>query len=700
MDIIIHSLYSRKEIFFRELVSNAADALEKLRFLFLKDRSAFPNQTLEDLWIQIEFDKNNRTITIADNGIGMTKEELINNLGVVARSGTLNFLENLKEQKDSSLIGQFGVGFYSAYLVADKVNVITKSLSDRAYMWESHAQQTFTIREYPDQSIERGTKVILHMKDDSLEFLDEYTLRQLAEKYCRFITFPIYLKVESLPEKEDSDQELEDTEGDASNVSIEKVQKNIMLNEQQPTWLKDPSEVKEEEYRALFSSLSMYSKNYITKTHFRAEGEVEFRSILFIPERPPFDFFTEELETSPIRLFLKRVLVSDKFTKDALLPRWLSFILGVVDSDDLPINISRETLQQNRIIQLIRKKLIQKSLEMIRNLAAKEDQSKQFAKDDFHTDNSSYIQFWKQYGKNIKLGVIEDAEYRKKLINLLRFKSSATSIQDDDYTSLKEYVSGMKKDQKFIYYLGGESLSVVKKSPFLEQLSAKNYETLFLIEPIDEYLLTTLTEYEGYKFVDVSKENLLLGTEDEKNLKSMLSEAKKQLKPMIEYLEHVLSIKISRVKVTSRLVDTPCMLVAPESGYSANAERILRAQALANPELFDFKPQQKILEINPNHPLIKRISQFFKTSKPNKGKDEISLILYDLAAISSGYQLEDVSGFSNRMQQVVSIMLDHYHSFLDITSDVDEDIESKLTEEKDVHKPHAKEYVSTGHEEL
>jgi len=428
MNIIIHSLYSNKEIFFRELVSNAADALEKLRFLSLTNRTLLDNN-LENLKIQIEFDPEEKTISIEDNGIGMTREDLINNLGVVARSGTLNFLEQLKDQKDSALIGQFGVGFYAAYLVADKVTVISKSIySDKAYIWESAADKTFTVKECANQSIGRGTRVILHMRQDSLEFLNEHALRQLVEKYCRFITFPIYMKVESSTE--------ESTEEEGEELESKTQVKNVVVNDQKPTWLKNPSEVKEDEYKALFLSLSPYSKNYLTKTHFRAEGEVEFRSILFIPERPPFDFFSEESESTPIKLYLKRVLVSDKFAKDALLPRWLSFVLGIVDSDDLPINISREMLQQSKIVHLIRKKLIQKSLEMIRNLAASEEMEESTPSSRKESNSTaSYSQFWKQYGKYIKLGVIEDGEYRKKLVNLLRFKSSKTVEQDpNDYT--------------------------------------------------------------------------------------------------------------------------------------------------------------------------------------------------------------------------------------------------------------------------
>ncbi|GJQ14928.1 hypothetical protein GpartN1_g6719.t1 [Galdieria partita] len=681
MNIIIHSLYSNKEIFFRELVSNAADALEKLRFLSLTNRTLLSDESLDNLKIQIDFDPENRTITIEDNGIGMTKQELINNLGVVARSGTLNFLEQLKEQKDSSLIGQFGVGFYAAYLVADKVSVISKSIYDKAYVWESTADKTFTVKEYADQSIGRGTRVILHVRQDSTEFLNEHALRQLVDKYCRFITFPIYMKVESnVSDEEDSmeeDEEILDSSYSKSKTQI----KNVVLNEQKPTWLRDPSEVKEDEYKALFLSLSPYSKTYLTKTHFRAEGEVEFRSILFIPERPPFDFFSEESEGSPIKLYLKRVLVSDKFAKDALLPRWLSFVLGIVDSDDLPINISREMLQQSKIVQLIRKKMIQKSLEMIRNLATSDEVEALSSehKDTPLTKGANYSQFWKQYGKYIKLGVIEDSEYRKKLINLLRFKSSKTSEQDpDDYTSLKNYISRMKAGQNVIYYLAGESVASVRKSPLLEQLQAKDFEVLFLTEPIDEYLMQTLTEFEGYKFVDVSKENLRLG-DDDKTIQSKLSKAKKRYQPLIDHLEQTLSEYVTRVKVTSRLVNTPCMLVAAEGGYSANTERILRAQALANPEMFSFYTPKKVLEINPDHAIIKRMLQFVKNRKGKKGKDDISLMLYELAAISSGFQLDDISGFSQRMLKVISFMLDNEKVFVpdNMTSTEEEEIQHK-----------------------
>ncbi|EME27643.1 Heat shock-like 85 kDa protein [Galdieria sulphuraria] len=677
MNIIIHSLYSNKEIFFRELVSNSADALEKLRFLSLTNRTLLGDESVDNLKIQIDFDPENMTITIEDNGIGMTKQELINNLGVVARSGTLNFLEQLKDQKDSSLIGQFGVGFYAAYLVADKVSVISKSIYDKAYVWESNADKTFTVKEYVDQSIGRGTKVILHVRQDSTEFLSEHALRQLVDKYCRFITFPIYMKVESSVSDEETLEEEEEEEAtlDSSQPKTKTQVKNVQLNEQKPTWLKDPSEVKEDEYKALFLSLSPYSKNYLTKTHFRAEGEIEFRSILFVPERLPFDFFSEESEGSPIKLYLKRVLVSDKFAKDALLPRWLSFVLGIVDSDDLPINISREMLQQSSIVQLIRKKLIQKSLEMIRNLATSDEveSSSSGHRGINSAKSSNYSQFWKQYGKYIKLGVIEDSEYRKKLVNLLRFQSSKTNEHDpNDYTSLKSYVARMKAGQDVIYYLAGESGASVRKSPLLEQLQAKNFEVLFLTEPIDEYLMQTLTEFESYKFIDVSKENLRLG-DDEKAIRAKLSKAKKQFQPLIDHLEQTLSEHVTRVKVTSRLVNTPCMLVSAEGGYSANTERILRAQALANPEMFSFYSPKKVLEINPDHTIIKRMLQFVKKRKGKKEKDDISLMLYELAAISSGFQLDDISGFSQRMLKVISLMLDNEKVFAQDFSTINEE---------------------------
>merc|ERR1711912_223323 len=489
MDIIINSLYSNKEIFLREIISNASDALDKIRFLSVTDKDAIGEGEVAKLDIKIAADKNKDTLTLTDKGIGMTKQDLINNLGTIAKSGTSSFLEKLKEGGDINLIGQFGVGFYSVYLVADKVTVRTKHNDDKQYIWESTADSSFTIAEDPEgDTLGRGTEITLHLKDDCKEFTEGDKIKDLVKKYSEFISFPIYLKetktvekevpVEEEEKKEEEKKDDEKTEekkdeekkddlevkdGDeAAKPTTKKVSEEVVewnqVNSEKAIWTRSPRDVEDEEYDRFYKTISKDSDAPLTKMHFSAEGEIEFKSILFIPSKAPYDLLEGKAKSNAIKLYVRRVFITDEF--EDMMPRWLSFIKGVVDSEDLPLNVSREMLQTSKVLRVIKKKLVTKALEMVRKLAekkkkkeddaeeTKEEEEKEKSPADEAEDNEQYLKFWKEFDKAIKLGLYEDSSNRTKLAKLLRFQ---TSKSGDNWTSLEKYISRMKKGQKNIY---------------------------------------------------------------------------------------------------------------------------------------------------------------------------------------------------------------------------------------------------------
>jgi heat shock protein beta len=610
MDIIINSLYKNKDIFLRELISNGSDALDKIRFLAVSDEAALAAK--KELEIQIRFDKDARTLTITDSGIGMTKADLISNLGTVAKSGTTNFVEALSGGGgDLSLIGQFGVGFYSVYLVADKVRVASKNNADDQYIWESTADSSFTVSKDPrGNTLGRGSEITLYLKEDAGEFLDQARLEDLIKRYSEFITFPISLyksKSESVEVEDEDDASESETSHDSDDLEVEdeadsyedekesKPKTEMVttwawerVNVQSAIWSRDVKEVTDEEYKSFYKSISKDFSDPSTWIHFKAEGEVEFKSILFIPSQAPYDMYDNYYQKSAqLRLYVRKVLITDEF--EDLVPRYLNFLRGVVDSDDLPLNVSRETLQQHKVLKVMGKKLVRKALEMLRKLASpkdsedEEDDSGDDAVEDVEDDSTKddpYLKFWEQFGKNIKLGIIEDAPNRSKLIKLLRFK---TNKSGDSFKSLEQYIEGMPEWQKSIYYISAESVEAVANSPFLEKLKKKDLEVLYLVDPIDEYAIQHVTEFDGKKLQSVTKEGLSFGDADEKTEKKRLDIYKESLQPLTSYLKKLYDSKITKVAVSPRVETTPCVLVTSQYGNSANMERIMRSQAFSDP---------------------------------------------------------------------------------------------------------------------
>jgi heat shock protein beta len=669
MDIIINSLYKNKEVFLRELISNASDALDKLRFLALT-ASDMLGET-KDLAIKVSFNDKLKTLTIRDTGIGMTRNELINNLGTLAKSGTKKFLESLSEGADIGLIGQFGVGFYSVYLVADRVRVVTKNNDDDQYIWESTADSSFSIVKDPrGNTLGRGTEITMFLKEDASEFLSQQRLEEIITRHSEFITFPIYLhkKTEQVVEKEVAEEDAAEKKTTEDGLEVEesdeeeekKVEKKTekveswdwhLMNGNVAIWSRDKDEITDEEYQKFFRVISKDPTDAASWIHFKAEGEVEFKSILYVPAEA-LNLYDEYSNRKPgIRLYVKKVLIQDDF--EDLLPKYLNFIRGVLDSDDLPLNVSRETLQQHKLLKIMGKKLVRKVLEMLRKLSLgkqdKDSDEESESKNEIYQDNSHpYIKFFEQFGKSLKMGVVEDAANRSKLAKLLRFQSSKS---EGKYTSFDSYLE--PEWQKDIYYLAAESIEAAEKSPFMEVARRKGIEVLFLIDPIDEYAIQNLGDYDGHKLQSLTKEGLKFGDEDEDTLKKRTKAYRENFKPLTKFLKELLAGKVSKVTVSQRVESSPSVIVTSQYGHTANMERIMRAQTFANPEVLKSMMAAKTLELNPRHPIIVELNKRVKQSPEDEATKTLAHLVYDTALLASGFTHDNVDDFTTRMYQVL-----------------------------------------------
>ncbi|MCP5018979.1 MAG: molecular chaperone HtpG [Ketobacter sp.] len=700
MGLIINSFYSNKDIFLRELISNASDALDKIRYKSITEPEESGLDIEPDFKIKIIPDKSNGTLTIWDTGIGMTKEDMINNLGTIARSGTKAFMEALNTGADISMIGQFGVGFYSAYLVANNVQVISKCVGGTQHIWESAAGGYFTVKEDTEnEPMTRGSKIILELKKESLEFLEEKKLKDLVKTHSEFIAFPIELYVEKTTEKEVTDDEAEEEEekkeeekkegeeekkegeeekkegeeekkegeeekkegeeekkegeeekkeDDDMEITEEKKEKPKktkkvkeishefeQLNTNKPIWMRKSDDITEEEYKNFYKSISNDWEDHLAVKLFSAEGQLQFKAIIFVPKRAPLDLFEQKKKKTNIKLYVKRVFIMDDCSE--LIPEYLGFIRGVVDSEDLPLNISREHLQHNKVLKIIKKNLTKKCLAMIQELYKNDEDRKKF---------------YEQFSKNIKLGLHEDATNRTKLAEFLRYQ---TSKSGEEMISLKEYVENMKENQKEIYYVTGESIKAVENSPFIEELKKRDLEVIYMVDPIDEYVIQQMKEYDGKKLRNCSKEGLEL--EDSEEEKKRKEELKESMKPLLEHFKTVLGDKIEKCVLSFRLRESPCVLVTSEWGWSANMERIMKAQALRDTNMTSYMISKKTMEINPDHPIVRTLKVKVEENSTDRTIKDLIWLLYETSILTSGFTLDEPKSFSGRIHRMIKFAL-------------------------------------------
>jgi len=635
----------------------------------------------------------------------MTKEDLIQNLGTVAKSGTSQFVEAMASGADMGLIGQFGVGFYSVYLIADKVRVVSKHNEDEQNVWESTADGTFTVAEDPrGDTLGRGTEITLYLKEDASEYLNQDKLESLISRYSEFITFPIHLnkfktetvevpvdKEENISTGEDGDDDEpepvefdeeeggEESEGKTKTETVKKWYWQ-QINQNSAIWTRDRSEITSDEYKGFYKAIAKDSEDPAAWIHFKAEGEIEFRSIMYVPGKAPYNMYDDYYNSkNSLRLYVRKVLISDSF--EDLLPRYMNFVRGVVDSDDLPLNVSRETLQQHKVLKVIGKKLVRKALEMLRKLALRGDKAEKGDTSEGEEDASKsedvvdddekaeleakeakkqeevndYIRFWKQFGKSLKLGIIEDSSNRSKLSKLMRFQ---TTKSGNRLISFAEYVSNMKDWQKDIYFIAAESQEVALESPFLEPFTNKDLEVILFTDPIDEYALQNLPEYDGYSLQSITKEDLKFGDEEEAD-KKRTEIYKDKFVTLSDWLEDTYGDKIDKVTVTSRSFQVPAMLVTSKYGHSANMERIIRAQAFNDPAKQGYMASRKTMEINPRHPIVIKLLDLAgdDAEQDKQGVRDLAWALYDAALLNSGFSMDDSKGFAERMFRLMQANL-------------------------------------------
>lgn len=608
LHLMIHSLYSNREIFLRELVSNASDAADKLRFEAVSNGDLYEGDA--ELKIRVSFDKDAKTITISDNGIGMTRDEVIENLGTIAKSGTANFMQKLSgdQKKDAQLIGQFGVGFYSAFIVADKVVVTTRRAGapvNEAVRWECSGDAEFVVETV--EKAQRGMTVELHLKDDALEFADNWRLRTIIKKYSDHIAIPVVMQKQTPVDEEAKEPEDE------------------VINTATALWTRSRSDVTDEEYKEFYKHVSHDYAEPLTWSHNRVEGNLDYTSLLYLPSRAPFDLYNRDASRG-LKLYVQRTFIMDD--AEQFLPLYLRFIKGVVDSNDLSLNVSREILQKDPNIDSMRGALTKRVLDMLAKLAKGEPEN--------------YNKFWKEFGQVLKEGPAEDFANREKIAKLLRFATTHTETAEQNQ-SLEDYVARMKEGQEKIYYIAAENFNTAKSSPHLEVFRKKGIEVLLLTDRVDEWLMSHLSEFDGKSLQDVGKGELDLGkldTEEEKQAKEKVAE---QLKPLLERVKAALTEQVAEVRITDRLTDSPACVVVAEHDMGAQMRRILEQ---AGQKLPDSKP---ILELNPEHPLVKKLEQ--ETSESRFG--DLAHILFDQANLAEGAQLQDPAAYVQRLNKLL-----------------------------------------------
>ncbi len=602
LDLIIHSLYTKKEIFLRELISNAADAIDKVRFESLTNHDLLEGNS--NWKIKLIPDKAKNTLTIRDNGIGMSPESIVQDLGTIARSGTRQFLENLKSadvKNRPELIGQFGVGFYASFMVADRVTVISRTAgpATHAAKWESDGQGQFTVESCEKES--RGTDVILHLREDAKEFLDPWRLRQIVREYSDFIEHPITMDVER--EKDGKKTLEEDT-----------------LNSRQAIWLRNKSDIKDEEYKAFYKQIGRDFEDPLKWVHMMAEGQLEFRAILFLPARKPWDYHFG-ITKPGMQLYVRRVLITHEC--ENLLPPYLHFVKGVVDSSDLPLNVSRETLQHNPLLAKIGKNLVNRVLKTLEEMR--------------DSEYEAYLKFYAEFGSILKGGV-HDFENRERVADLLQLESTLT--QPGKFTTLAKYVAGMPADQKEIYYLIGETRAQIENSPYIELYKSRGQEVLLLTDPVDEYVIPTLGEYKGKKFKPIDRAEAADSVSDEDKAK---------FKPLLESLGKSIS-EVKEIRLSGRLSESAAVLVADEHGMSAHMERLLHRMGRAD----ELPGDKRILELNPRHPVVQGLLKLHEVSASDPRVESIARLLYDQAVIAEGSRVKDPVGFARRMNELIA----------------------------------------------
>lgn len=624
LDLVIHSLYSNREIFLRELISNASDAIDKARFEAQSNESILEGNS--DWKIKLIPNKDNGTLTICDNGIGMTMEEVEENIGTIAKSGTKAFMQAMQEARATDqpeLIGQFGVGFYASFMVADKVSMTTRRAGDQnqGTSWESSGDGSYTIETCT--KADRGTEIVLHLKEEFKEYLDEWQIRSIVKKYSDFIQYPICMDITRTETLKDADGK--EIEGAGT---IDKVEEQT-LNSMKAIWARPKNDVSEEEYKEFYKHISHDFEDPFQTIHFAAEGTSEFKALLYLPSKKPFDLFMAERKRG-IQLYVKRVFITEKC--DALLPDYFRFVRGVVDSSDLPLNVSREILQEDVQIKRIQKSLVNKLLSTLADLKDKE--------------YDQYLAFWQEFGPVLKEGLHFDYANKEKLQELVLFQSTRTAA--GEYVSLKEYVERMPEAQKEIYYITGDDRASLEQSPLLEAFNAKGFEVLFMTDPVDEWVVQSLFEYQEKKLKAVDRGDVDLDSEEEKKEKDKKQEeAKKEFGTLLELINTRLADKIKEVRFSNRLTNSACCLVADEYGMNANMERIMKAMNQEVPE------SRRVLELNPDHPILKVMSEMHTKNPDNNRLHDYADLLYDQALLTEGSAIKDPLKFTKLVSELM-----------------------------------------------